>query len=101
MNKSLEQFRKLALAEGVSFLVLLLIAMPLKYMAEVKGVVPAIGAIHGALFLGYFIFSLMLSHRLNWSVAFWLLVLLASIVPAGTFALDFKLKKLSQALATQ
>jgi integral membrane protein len=94
MNTSLLTFRRLALAEGISFIVLLAIAMPLKYMLDIKGVVPAVGAVHGLLFMIYLVVSLNLSHRLQWSISRWLLVMLAAIVPAGTFLLDIWLKKL-------
>ncbi|MDH5391662.1 MAG: DUF3817 domain-containing protein [Gammaproteobacteria bacterium] len=95
MNRTLRNFRLLALIEGISLLLLLLVAMPLKYYAGVTQVVPVIGMIHGLLFMAFMMFSLDISHKLNWSVPFWLLVLFSSIVPAGTFLMDLKLKKIN------
>jgi len=94
MSKSLKSFRGLALIEGLSLLILLFIAMPLKYYADMKGVVPVVGMIHGLLFLSFMISSLNISHKLNWSIMFWLLVFFSSIVPFGTFLMDFRLKKI-------
>ena len=94
MNKTLKNFRVLGLIEGTSLLILLFIAMPLKYYADVKLVVPVIGMIHGLLFIAYMVSSLNISHKLNWSILFWLLVFFSSIVPAGTYLMDLKLKKI-------
>jgi len=94
MSKSLKSFRGLAIIEGISLLVLLFIAMPLKYYADMKGVVPVVGTIHGLLFLSFLVSSLNISHKLNWSIMFWLLVFFSSIVPGGTFLMDLKLKKI-------
>ena len=44
-------FRKIAFAEGVSFLVLLFIAMPLKYLADFPMMVTIFGSVHGILFV--------------------------------------------------
>ncbi len=93
----LKAFRVLSLVEGLSLIVLLFIAMPLKYKFQMYGVVPVVGPIHGLLFMAYFIMSLGVSHKEEWSVGFWLMVLLASLVPGACFFLDWKLKKDEQA----
>lgn len=89
----LKSFRILSLIEGLSLLCLLFIAMPLKYQMGVQGVVPIVGMIHGLLWTIYFIFSLTVSHKREWSVMKWLFVLLASIIPFACFILDRELKK--------
>lgn len=94
MNKTLKNFRLLAMIEGISLLTLLLIAMPLKYYAGVTQIVPVVGMIHGLLFMSFMLASLNISHKLNWPIFFWLLVFFSSIVPAGTFLMDLKLKKI-------
>ena len=93
MTKTLKNFRLLAMIEGISLLILLFIAMPLKYYGGVTEAVPVVGMIHGLLFMAFVFFSLDVSHKLNWSILFWLLVFFSSIVPAGTFLMDLKLKK--------
>ncbi|HMW67287.1 MAG TPA: DUF3817 domain-containing protein, partial [Chitinophagaceae bacterium] len=49
MKKTYNRFRNIALAEGISFLALLLIAMPLKYFANLPMAVTIMGSIHGIL----------------------------------------------------
>ena len=85
-------FRKLSLVEGLSLIVLLLIAMPAKYQFGVVDSIWQVGMTHGILWLCYFIFSLIVSHQKNWSVMFWLVVLFASVIPFACFFLDRKLK---------
>ncbi len=94
MKKTLKNFRLLAMIEGISLLTLLFIAMPLKYYADITQIVPIIGMIHGLLFMAFMVSSLNISHKLNWPIFFWLLVFISSIVPAGTFLMDLKLKKI-------
>ena len=94
MTKTLKNFRTLGLVEGTSLLVLLFIAMPLKYYADMKIIVPVVGTIHGLLFLGFMFSSLNISHKLNWSILFWLLVFFSSVIPGGTFLMDLKLRKI-------
>ncbi len=85
-------FRKLSLIEGASLLVLLFVAMPAKYYFGFYDAVLYVGMAHGLLWSAYFVGSLVISHKQNWSVVFWLLVLLASITPFACFILDEKLK---------
>jgi len=89
----LNLFRKLSLIEGVSLLVLLFMAMPAKYHFGFFDIVWQVGMIHGLLWSAYFIGSLIVSHKQNWSVGFWLLVLFASVIPFACFFLDRKLKE--------
>ena len=57
MKKNYNRFRNIALAEGISFLALLLIAMPLKYFANLPMAVTIMGSIHGILFVAFMIFA--------------------------------------------
>lgn len=85
-------FRKLSFIEGLSLIVLLLIAMPAKYHFGYVDSIWMVGMTHGLLWLAYFVISLIVSHQQNWSIMFWLATLLASIMPFGCFFLDRKLK---------
>ena len=85
-------FRKLSIAEGLSFLALLFIAMPLKYYFSIPQWVPYVGMVHGVLFMLYIAVSLIVSHQQRWSVAFWGLTLLCSVTPFACFLLHGKLK---------
>jgi len=93
-------FRKLSLIEGISLLVLLFIAMPAKYSLGYLGMIYPVGMTHGILWSAYVIGSLVLSHKQNWSIGFWLLVLFASIIPFACFLLDKKLKEEEQKLVS-
>ncbi|MCW8933249.1 MAG: DUF3817 domain-containing protein [Gammaproteobacteria bacterium] len=89
----LNAFRILSLIEGLSLITLFMIAMPAKYYFQVFDIVWVVGMTHGLLWLAYVVMSLAVSHKQNWSVMFWMLVLLASVVPFACFVLDRELKK--------
>jgi integral membrane protein len=98
LKSILNRFRMIALAEGVSFLILLGIAMPLKYLANMPLAVKYVGWAHGVLFVAfiYFAFEVFGSFKKPFS---WLVkAMLASILPFGTFVLDRELKKEATAL---
>ena len=86
-------FRMIALAEGISFLTLLFIAMPMKYFMGMPEVVRVVGSIHGGLFVLYVGLLAMLHFRQRWSFSFSLYALLASVIPFGTFMLDKHLRE--------
>lgn len=95
----LKHFKLVAILEGISFLVLLFIAMPLKYLGDMPKAVTVVGWVHGALFVWY-VYALAIVHfTLQWSVIKSGLAFLASLVPFGTFVLDRQLKKDEVALA--
>jgi integral membrane protein len=83
----------IALAEGVSFLTLLFIAMPMKYFMGMPEVVRVVGSIHGVLFVLYVGLLAMLHFRQRWSFNFSLYALIASVIPFGTFMLDKHLRE--------
>ena len=76
--------------EGISFLVLLGVAMPLKYLAANPTPVRIVGMIHGVLFIGYVILLALAWAQYRWSFAKSLLAFIASLVPFGTFYADKK-----------
>jgi len=82
-----------ALAEGVSFLTLLCVAMPMKYFMGMPEVVRVVGSIHGGLFLLYVGLLATLHVKQRWSLMFSLYALVASVVPCGTFILDRHLRE--------
>ena len=88
----LKAFRTLSLIEGLSLVILLFIAMPAKYHFGISGVVPIVGMTHGSLWLTYVVMSLMVSHKQKWSVGFWMLTLLVSVVPFACLWLERRLK---------
>ncbi len=98
MKKSYSWFRKIAFAEGVSFLLLLFVAMPLKYLAGLPMAVSIAGALHGLLFIGFLImiWEVKNEYKKDWG---WVAkAFIASILPFGTFVMDKEWKK-EEALA--
>jgi len=83
-------FRVLGLLEGLSFIALLGIAMPMKYILGVSGATQVPGMVHGILFLAYLGMALQRSDEENWPTKKLFLAVLASIFPLGTFVFDYK-----------
>ncbi|MFC5284766.1 DUF3817 domain-containing protein [Pedobacter alpinus] len=90
LKTAIGQFRLTCLLEGLSLLILLFIAMPLKYYFDYPIVVKIVGAAHGGLFVLYIIYTLFFAIKLSWGVKMILLVSLASFIPFGTFYVDKK-----------
>ncbi len=84
------RFRNWAIAEGWSFLVLLFIAMPLKYLADWPWAVKVVGWAHGVLFIGYWVTAIPLFTKLKWELDRIVGLSLASILPFGTFVMERK-----------
>ena len=98
LSNPIGRLRLIGLIEGISFLVLLGVAMPLKYAAGMPLAVKYVGWAHGGLFL---LFLLALFHAAaETELGFKKLVgaFIASLVPFGTFVLDKQLKRDEQAL---
>ena len=93
LNTTLGKFRLIALLEGISFIILLFIAMPLKYLAGMPLAVKYIGWVHGALFVFYVILLVQVWIEHNWKFIKVLGAFIASLLPFGTFYLDKKLKE--------
>jgi integral membrane protein len=87
----LGRLRILAFIEGVSFLLILFVTMPLKYLLSMPGPNKVIGMGHGILFVGYVLAVIQIAVAENWQAKKTGLALLASIVPFGTFWADKKL----------
>lgn len=98
-KKFLHRFRMVGIAEGISFLVLLLIAMPLKYLMNFPEAVKIMGWIHGALFVAFIYFAFEVMSALNKNLVWFLKAFIAAFVPLGTFVFDRQLKKDASILA--
>lgn len=87
-RSSLGRLRLIAFAEGISFLILLFIAMPLKYALNYPDAVRYFGMAHGVLFVGY-VFLVMACHlEYRWRFSKTLALLLLSVIPFGNFYAD-------------
>ena len=88
-------FRLVALLEGVSYILLLFIAVPIKYWSGDEQWVKLLGMPHGILFVSYIIFAFLIKENEKWGMKDLGIVLLASILPFGTFYVDWKYLKKS------
>ena len=84
--------RKVGIAEGASFLILLLIAMPLKYYFGMPLAVKYTGSAHGFLFVAYVGLAYYAKEVYNWPLKRFLLAFVSSFLPLGTFFFDGSLK---------
>jgi integral membrane protein len=86
-------FRIVSFLEGVSYILLLFIATPVKYFGDDPSYVKMLGMPHGILFMVYVILAFMLKTPEKWDSKTFRIVLLASILPFGTFYIDRKYLK--------
>lgn len=98
MNE-LRQLRAVALMEGVSFVLLLFVAMPLKYLAGLPLAVRIVGSAHGLLFLLFMVALFRAATERRWPLQRSVLAFVSSIVPFATFAFDRSLRREIAALA--
>ena len=86
-------FRIIAFLEGISYILLLGFATPVKYILEEPQYVKLLGMPHGILFIAYIAFAIMFRKEFKWNDKNFGLILLASIIPFGTFYIDRKYLK--------
>jgi len=89
----LQLFRIIAFLEGVSYILLLFIATPIKYLSDDPQYVKMLGMPHGILFIAYIILAIIISKKMQWCNSTLAKVLLASIIPFGTFYVEYKYLK--------
>ncbi len=97
--KWIKRFRTISIIEGISFLVLLFIAMPLKYTMDLPMAVTVVGWLHGILFVIYIYVIFPTAKKLKWSFRKTLFGLAASILPFGPFIFDRNLRKEEKEMA--
>jgi integral membrane protein len=95
------RLRMIGLVEGISFLILLGIAMPLKHFAEMPEAVRIVGWVHGILFIGFLVALMLARDAMRWSFRWTGLVLLAALLPFGPFVIDGRLRKEDEELPSE
>lgn len=83
-------FKVVSFLEAISFLLLLFVAMPLKYMYDMPEYVRVVGMAHGILFVLYLLGTYWMYEKLNWSLKTLLVVCVCSVLPFGPFYADKK-----------
>lgn len=93
LNSNIGRLRVIAFLEGVSFIILVFLAMPLKYFADDPSLVRIMGGIHGFLFVILMVLLLIvwLEKKLTFLNSVWVFV--SSLIPFGTFYIDYKILK--------
>jgi integral membrane protein len=89
----LRQFRWVAFLEGLSFVLLLFIAMPLKYWAGMPLAVRIVGLVHGLLFVAFCGALFRVALERGWPLRRWGLAFVSSLLPFGTFVFDRSLRR--------
>jgi len=88
------RFRLIGLLEGLSYIMLLFVAMPIKYMLGDPIYVKIIGMTHGVLFMLFILMQIQASMQYRFKAKENLLYFIASLVPFGTFFSDLRLKRI-------
>ncbi|MFT7034175.1 MAG: integral membrane protein [Cyclobacteriaceae bacterium] len=88
MEKSVKTFKIISTLEAISFLLLLGIAMPLKYIWDLPQMVQTVGMAHGVLFLLYIAGAVYISQKLNWTIKQLAVAVFCSILPFGPFYIE-------------
>ncbi|MBK8954731.1 MAG: DUF3817 domain-containing protein [Saprospiraceae bacterium] len=93
----LKQYRLVGFLEGISYILLLGIAVPVKYIGGNDLGVKLLGMPHGILFMAYIAYSIHFYDKQNWKTSLLFYAFLASLLPFGTIYFDLKvLKPLAQ-----
>ena len=85
-----QTFRLISFLEGVSYILLLFVAVPIKYLGDDESYVKLLGMPHGLLFVLYLILAFFIKKEERWNSNIFFQVLIASILPFGTFYIDKK-----------
>ncbi len=83
-------FKTIALLEGISLLLLLFFAMPMKYIFDLPIYVRIVGMAHGLLFIAYIALAIMSKVEEKWEIKKFAIICVASIIPFGTFYVEKK-----------
>ena len=90
LKNQVKLFKWISILEGISFLLLLFIAMPLKYIFEMPEMVKQVGMAHGVLFIAYVMGGLILIKPMKWSLSQIGIILGCSLLPFGPFYVEKK-----------
>lgn len=98
MGSSLGRLRIVGLLEGLSYVLLVFVAMPLKYLAGKPEAVRILGSVHGALFMVLVVVLAGAAAERGWGFRRIAIVFVAALLPFGPFVIDRSLRE-EQALA--
>jgi integral membrane protein len=90
-GKSIRQLRIAAILEGISYLLLLGLTMPLKYLLDMPEPNKLVGYAHGVLFIWYIALVLVVAYRYRWPLRETFIALAASLFPFATFYVESRM----------
>lgn len=93
---NIKTLRIVSIVEGISYLLLLGVAMPLKYIWANDVLIRPIGMAHGVLFLIFLAILFIVCQKEKLSLSIFIMGLIASLLPFAPFLFDFKLRQLEQ-----
>ncbi len=93
MKNPIPFLRHTAFAEAISFLILLFVAMPLKYFAGLPIAVKIVGMIHGLLFLVLCWALFRVMTRAKWPLSRGAIIFVAALLPFGPFLVDRRMRE--------
>jgi integral membrane protein len=98
VRTSISRLRIIGLIEGISFLLLLGVAMPLKYFAGLPQAVTLVGWVHGLLFITFCVALTQAHQEAKWTLWQTGGVLIAALLPFGPFVIDKRLRQEDETL---
>lgn len=93
LKTNIGRLRVLSLIEGLSLVLLVFLAVPMKYMFDSPMMVRVIGMTHGVLFLGLGFMTIMVGVEQGWKFKRMATIMLASVIPFGCFYVENKVFK--------
>jgi integral membrane protein len=92
VRDALLRYRIIAYVVGVGLIILVLIGVPLKYGADIDGVVAVVGPLHGVLYIVYLLLTLDLARRVRLNPIVTILVMVAGTIPFLSFVAEYKVR---------
>jgi len=92
LKDSVKKFGLINTVEGYSYLLLLFVAMPMKYLMGIAIATKIVGMIHGILFIGFIFLLIEAWQSAKWSMKETVIFFIASLIPFGTFFTKKRIK---------
>lgn len=92
LKSALGRFRVISAIEGLSYLILVFIAMPIKYLGDNPIYVKFFGMAHGILFIIFMISLFEVKTKDKWDTGFMFQIFVLSLIPFGAFVIENKVK---------
>ena len=96
LKNALGRFRVISAIEGLSYLILVFIAMPIKYLGDNPFYVKIVGMAHGVLFIIFMISLFEIKRKESWDTGFMFQIFVLSLIPFGAFIIENRVKPKSE-----